>query len=322
MTQGYVCKGYTPSDSDYEKIRQFTRKDFPKDSLYVFEVTLCNNDVDRDFEKFSVNALNQLAKLFVGKTGIKDHSMKSDDQQARIFETRVEKIAGRKTADGEDYYALKAKAYMVRTDSTQDFITAVDAGIKKEVSISCSVKTRTCSICSADRNTQYCKHIAGREYSSKTCFTVLDDVSDAYEFSFVAVPAQREAGVEKSFKNKKGGMNMNDIKKCLEGENEVMLSREEANELSKCFSQMEEEAQLGREYRKTLVKELMKLCSKAFPQMDLAAFKSVADIMTSKELIAFKNAFEKRSAEENKPSLQLAKAKSTDKKADYSQFRI
>lgn len=322
MTQGYVCKGYTPGDDDYEKIRQFTRKDFPKESLYVFEVTLCNNDVDRDYEKFSVNALNQLAKLFVGKTGIKDHSMKSADQAARVFETRVDKISGRKTADGEDYYALRAKAYMVRTGENEDFITAVDAGIKKEVSVSCSVKKRVCSICGADKNREYCKHIAGREYLSKTCFTLLDEVSDAYEFSFVAVPAQREAGVEKSFKKEKGRTDMKDIKKCLEGESEVVLSREQADELSKCFSLMEEEAELGREYRKTLVKELMRLCSKAFPQMDLNAFKTLADIMTSKELIAFKNAFEKRNAEENCPSPQLPKAKNTEKRADYSQFRI
>ena len=74
MREGFIEKGYTPEESDYEKIRKFTRRDFEKDELYVFEVSLCNNDVDRDNEKFSVAALNELAKQFVGKTGIKNHS--------------------------------------------------------------------------------------------------------------------------------------------------------------------------------------------------------------------------------------------------------
>lgn len=140
MREGFIEKGYTPEESDYEKIRKFTRRDFEKDELYVFEVSLCNNDVDRDNEKFSIAALNELAKQFVGKTGIKNHSMRAEDQSARIFETRVERIPGRKTADGEDFYTLRAKAYMVRSEATAQLITDIDAGIKKEVSVSCSAE--------------------------------------------------------------------------------------------------------------------------------------------------------------------------------------
>ena len=50
---------------------------------------LCNNDVDRDHEKFTRQALEKLGALFVGKTGIFDHSMKSGDQAARIYATAV-----------------------------------------------------------------------------------------------------------------------------------------------------------------------------------------------------------------------------------------
>ena len=45
MREGFIDKGYTPEESDYEKIRKFTRRDFEKDELYVFEVSLCNNEV-------------------------------------------------------------------------------------------------------------------------------------------------------------------------------------------------------------------------------------------------------------------------------------
>ena len=55
----------------------------------MFSVVLCNNDVDRDHEKFTRQALEKLGALFVGKTGIFDHSMKSGDQAARIYATAV-----------------------------------------------------------------------------------------------------------------------------------------------------------------------------------------------------------------------------------------
>ena len=171
MREGFIEKGYTPEESDYEKIRKFTRRDFEKDELYVFEVSLCNNDVDRDNEKFSVAALNELAKQFVGKTGIKNHSMRAEDQSARIFETRVERIPGRKTADGEDFYTLRAKAYMVRSEATAQLITDIDAGIKKEVSVSCSAEKRICSVCGKDKSREYCGHVAGK--NALPCLTEL-----------------------------------------------------------------------------------------------------------------------------------------------------
>ena len=90
-----------------KKISAFTRREMSADEVYTFNVDLCNNDVDRDFEKFSVKTLNQLAKLFVGKTGIFDHSMKANDQKARVYDAYVEKVPNRKTADGEDFYTLK-----------------------------------------------------------------------------------------------------------------------------------------------------------------------------------------------------------------------
>lgn len=151
MTDRFTVKAYTPDQSDYEKIRAFTRRAFSADELYAFEVTLCDNEIDRDFEKFSVNALSALQNLFVGKTGIKDHSMKAEDQTARVFDTRLEKIPGKKTADGEDYVALRAKAYMVRTPENESLIRDIDAGIKKEVSVSCSAKSRMCSVCGAEK---------------------------------------------------------------------------------------------------------------------------------------------------------------------------
>lgn len=322
MKDGYIEKCCVPASSDYEKIRQYTRKEFSEDELYIFNLTLCGNDVDRDYEKFAVSALHELATLFLGKTGIKDHSMKSSDQTARIFDTWVEKIEGRKTADGEDYYALRAKAYMVRSDENKAFITDIDAGIKKEVSVSCSMQSSVCSICGKSRKSGECSHISGREYGGKICFCILSNAADAYEWSFVAVPAQRDAGVTKSFNKERGNFNMQDIKKFLEtDESAVTLSNKEAKEIRSYIEEKEELAALGEEYKKNLVKDLVSLCAKAVPQMDLKVFGGVAAVMTAKELLAFKSAFEKQQATENMPAPQLAGIKNRQKN-NFHEFKI
>ena len=88
---------------------------------------------------------------------------------------------------------------MVRTDENRNLIAEIDGGIKKEVSISCSAAKRICSVCGSDRNVAACAHVRGKSYGGRLCHTVLDDITDAYEWSFVAVPAQINAGVTKKY---------------------------------------------------------------------------------------------------------------------------
>lgn len=57
--------------------------------------------------------------------------MKSSDQKARVFETWIEK-GNTTTADGEPYYMLKAKAYMLKNEENKGFIDELDAGIKRK----------------------------------------------------------------------------------------------------------------------------------------------------------------------------------------------
>lgn len=182
-----------------EKINKFTRREFSENELYVFSVILCDNEVDRDRERFSDNALNTLKSLFVGKTGIFDHDPSSSNQTARIFDTELITDSSRTTKNGEPYKYLKASAYMVRTDENKNLIAEIDGGIKKEVSISCSAGKKTCSVCGRNKISEGCSHIRGKSYNGKLCHTVLDDISDAYEWSFVAVPAQVNAGVTKKY---------------------------------------------------------------------------------------------------------------------------
>lgn len=187
------------TDEDLGLIGKFTRKQMSRDELYVFPLILCDNEIDRDNEKFTVSALEELAKLFIGKTGIFDHDMSSKDQTARIYSTEIRTDDTKKTADGEPYTYISAKAYMVRTEKNKDLIAEIDAGIKKETSVGCSVKSVICSVCGKNIRSEHCEHIKGNVYSGKLCCYLLTDPADAYEWSFVAVPAQKNAGVTKSY---------------------------------------------------------------------------------------------------------------------------
>lgn len=321
MTEGYIEKSFQPDEADLQKINQFARTSLTADKLYVFSVVLCDNDIDRDYEKFSVAALGELKEKFIGKTGIFDHSMKSADQKARVFDTWVERVDSRKTADDEDYYCLKAKAYMLKNDENETLIAEIDAGIKKEVSVSCLARKSICSVCGNDKRSSYCEHMNGKAYNGKTAFSVLSDISDAYEFSFVAVPAQRNAGVTKSFDFKRDeNMDMTNIMKTLKScDSDITLTKSQAVTLADTVASLTEDAELGRAYKKKLAQEVVSLCAATMPDMDIKVFSGVAQVMTTKELLAFRESFKKMNSSD-RPVLQLAPSKK--EKQHNHQFKL
>ena len=191
------------TDDELKKINKFTLTPLRGDDVFTFKAVLCDNEVDRDFERFTLKSLQQLSKLFIGKTVIKDHTPSADNQVARIYATEL--VKGTKTLDnGEPYTQLVAHLYMVKTSSNADLITEINGGIKKEGSVSFAVNRRVCSICA--KNAVGCPHYAGTKYETtagtETCVYIIDNVKDAYEFSLVAVPAQKSAGISKSYKSK------------------------------------------------------------------------------------------------------------------------
>lgn len=182
-----------------KKLNSFTQKELTLDDVYIYKVRLCDNDIDRDVECFSDASLLKLKDLFVGKTGIFDHNVTATGQVSRIFDTEVVTENTKLTTDGRVYKWLQGYAYIMKTQATVDLIKEIDGGIKKEVSVSCSANSHKCSICGRNRLKDPCSHIKRKHYNGNLCYTILDDITDAYEWSFVAVPAQVNAGVIKNF---------------------------------------------------------------------------------------------------------------------------
>lgn len=309
-------------DEDLERINAYARRVLSREEIYAFPVTLCDNEVDRDNERFSIEALEQLSKLFVGKTGIFDHTAKSSNQKARIYAAEV-CSDGRMTRAGERYHWLRAKAYMIRNEENRCLIDEIDAGIKKEVSVSCRMERAVCSVCGCDGRKQACAHTPGKTYGQTYCHKVLSMASDAYEFSFVAVPAQPGAGVSKAFAHgQEGESSVEEAVKALrETHGEVRLSAGQARQLREYIDTVEEFAQTGKRYHEELKNRVSAMCAAALPEVDTAAVRRAADVMSTQELINFKTAFEKR-AGGTACTPQLYPGEKKEQAYDYNDFRI
>lgn len=210
---GVICKiaNVSPleiTDEDLKKINKYTLSPVSAEDVFIFKATIADNEQDdRNYMPFNLKALQDLKKLYPGKTMLKDHSRRADNQIARIYDTELVQNANKQTELGELHTELHAKIYMIKTDSNKDLIAEIVGGIKKEVSTSTMPEKMVCNICGTDNMEKYCRHWPGVEYtvedgsasgSKKRCKMLLHGAKEAYELSFVAVPAQPRASTHKS----------------------------------------------------------------------------------------------------------------------------
>jgi hypothetical protein len=210
---GVICKMASVSplevtDADLKKINKYTLSPVSADDVFIFKASIADNEQDdRNYMPFNLKSLQDLKKLYPGKTMLKDHRRMADNQIARIYDTELVQDANKQTDLGELHTELIAKIYMIKTDSNKDLIAEIMGGIKKEVSTSTVPSKMICNICGTDNMKDYCRHWPGIEYtvedgsakgSKKRCKMLLSGAKEAYELSFVAVPAQPRAGTHKS----------------------------------------------------------------------------------------------------------------------------
>ena len=196
------------TDEDLKKINKYTLSPVKAEDVFIFKATIADNEQDdRNYMPFNLKALQDLKKLYPGRTMLKDHSRRADNQIARVYDTELVQNANKQTELGELYTELVAKIYMIKTDSNKDLIAEIIGGIKKEVSTSTVPEKMVCSICGVDNMKDWCRHFPGRDYdvadatgksTKKRCKMLLHGAKEAYELSFVAVPAQPRASTHKS----------------------------------------------------------------------------------------------------------------------------
>ena len=261
--QAGVDQGAALDQNELGLINAMSRKKLTSEEVYTFAVRLCDNEVDRDGERFPPETLEELAPLFVGKSGIFDHQWSAAGQTARIYRTELVRDESALTAAGDPLCYLKGYAYMLRTESNRDLIAEIEGGIKKEVSVGCAVEEARCSICGENiHDRSRCAHEKGREYDGKLCWADLVHAADAYEWSFVAVPAQKNAGVMKSMRQD--------------------------------MERLEQEAALGRKYLKLLRDEVVRLGGLAELELEQETLKRIVQRLEEAELDGLKRAFEAR----------------------------
>lgn len=279
----------TPDEQALAEINRLAKTPLAPEQVYTFAVRLCDNEVDRDLERFDPDALEELGRLFLGKSGVFDHQWSAQGQTARIYRTEVIREAAKTTEAGDEYRWLKGWAYLLRTEKNAELIAEIEGGIKKEVSVGCSMGKSVCSICGAEDG---CGHEKGQRYGGKLCFRELREPLDAYEWSFVAVPAQRSAGILKRF--------------CQESEDTAVLRKQAA---------------LGVKYLTSLRREVVRLAMLADDALDGEAFSAVAAKLDEPELLALHKSYAKQAARRfpTVPQLGTAPAK---KREDETVFLV
>ena len=271
-----------PTEVQLEAINAQAKAQLTQEQVYVFSVRLCDDQVDRDGERFDTAALPQLAKLFIGKTGIVDHKWSSDAQVARIFETQVV------CEDGVSY--IKAWAYIRRGGNAEEVIADIEAGIKKEVSVGCAMGRSVCSVCGSEYG--QCGHQKGEYYDGRLCCAILKEPMDAYEFSFVAVPAQPAAGVLKGMGS--GHRSLKELADTFGAQNE--------------YRALLRDARLGQQYRQELEDSVVRLCLALELGAEEPVYRGVMKLAAAEDLMKLKTALQARLAESMPLQTQLAGA--------------
>ena len=129
----------------------------------------------------------------------------------------------------------------------------------------CAMGSAVCSICGADRRKAPCSHRPGERYEGKLCHIILEEPTDAYEWSFVAIPAQPGAGVTKGFGAESPALALEKAASLGEG---VSLSAIEARELARWAGELQAAAEEGRELKEKALREAVRLGRLSLPRLE------------------------------------------------------
>jgi hypothetical protein len=292
-----MVKAREPDEAEFQKIRPYLKRDFSPDDLYIREMYLANDQVDRSFEKFDSGYLDKFCKTIIGKSVLLGHDHKGAGM-AKFFDCRI-------ATDEKGWQWIVPSFYMPKNESNKGARDNIDSGVWDYVSIGFrgDYKGLICNICnrgyydyefsetssegSYSISASYCTHIAGKTYDGKLCTLTWDstksDMSkvEAVEGSIVYLGCQYDAAIAKSAEQSKERQEqkqqwLNDsgqsgqehnktpekedgMKTVEELEAALKTANEETDQLKEKVSQLEPLAKDGEAYREHLKAEVMRV---------------------------------------------------------------
>lgn len=168
-----------PTKAQLRKINALTNSNVNQAMLFVYPIRISDNLKDRHGDVFSIQALKQIAKDFIGKSGVKEHNVLLENQHSRVFDSEVIVDENEITPLGEPYTYVKLYAYMLRTEANRDLMMNIEAGIYNDVSIGVEVNEDDEEII---------------DYGDEKA-NLIKGINEIQEFSFVAIGAQPKAKV-------------------------------------------------------------------------------------------------------------------------------
>ncbi len=172
--------------------------------------------------------------------------------------------------------------------------------------------------------TDCCKHQKGKQYGADFCHHLLENATDAYEWSFVAVPAQKNAGITKSFIEAKEEV-MQDTQALLKSfsdcKEDITISKQQANELVQFIESLKQACILGTQYKEDLIAEVRRLSFLTNESIPSDIMNAVLGKMDIVELKAFQKAYSEK-LESDHLSIQLMPKQKADSNTSTNYFKL
>jgi len=160
----------TPTAEQLAKINLLTKRAFAADELYVRQMRLAHNAIDRDEERFTEGMIANFAATAVRKTLLMDHDKYDTSRSAlgKFFDVEIEKMspAEAEKATGETFRLpptvdqvmfLSPWYYIPRAAVDKQTIVKIDAGVFDFTSIGFRAETLV-PVCDDMGNHLYCEY--------------------------------------------------------------------------------------------------------------------------------------------------------------------
>jgi hypothetical protein len=194
-----------PTRRELDVINRFARQPLSAAEVYVGECDLCNDRVDRAFERFTAEVLQDFADSLPGKSLLAGHDHGSLPL-GLWFDARLRR-------DERAVTHLRPSFYIVKTRDNEHHRAQLDGGVYRYASIGFRARDLVCDICGKSWFGWECQHYPGRGYDvagqrvvATAHYTRSDDhPAEAVEGSIVYLGCQYDAELKAAMGQKSFG---------------------------------------------------------------------------------------------------------------------